>query len=286
MKKRSRELHVFSISALDLFASALGAFVLLTVIFLPFVSTIGGSSSRSDEQGVADVRDDSEVRNTRPSQATSALQSGQEGKAITLPHIDLVIAMDTTASMKEEIALLQDDVSLLASILSTICPSFAMGIVDFKDPTDVPSIRTHRLRIVSGESSRSAVQRFVNSMVATSNPGNQEPEEGISDALKMATIMPWRDVAERRIIVVISDEAAIDEGRALQLAAEFAGRAGNKVSTVVASHESGSNVQDFMSRLAREGKGTSIRATESMIGTILEAIIESPQSQYRSSGAG
>ena len=35
MKKRSRELSIFGMSALDLFASALGAFVLITIVLLP-----------------------------------------------------------------------------------------------------------------------------------------------------------------------------------------------------------------------------------------------------------
>ena len=36
MKKRSREISIFSMSMLDLFASALGAFMLITVVMLPF----------------------------------------------------------------------------------------------------------------------------------------------------------------------------------------------------------------------------------------------------------
>ena len=36
MKKKDRTVEVFSLSALDLFASAMGAFVLLSVIMLPY----------------------------------------------------------------------------------------------------------------------------------------------------------------------------------------------------------------------------------------------------------
>ncbi len=36
MKRRERELNIFSMSALDLFASALGAFILITLILLPY----------------------------------------------------------------------------------------------------------------------------------------------------------------------------------------------------------------------------------------------------------
>lgn len=36
MRRRSREINAFSVSALDLFASALGAFILMTIIFMVF----------------------------------------------------------------------------------------------------------------------------------------------------------------------------------------------------------------------------------------------------------
>ncbi len=36
MRRRSRELNIFSMSALDLFASALGAFILITLILMPY----------------------------------------------------------------------------------------------------------------------------------------------------------------------------------------------------------------------------------------------------------
>lgn len=51
MKKRSREINIFSMSALDLFASALGAFILITVILLPYFPNTGDSPER-----VAEVR--------------------------------------------------------------------------------------------------------------------------------------------------------------------------------------------------------------------------------------
>ena len=35
MKRRNRELSVFGMSSLDLFASALGAFILISVIIFP-----------------------------------------------------------------------------------------------------------------------------------------------------------------------------------------------------------------------------------------------------------
>lgn len=49
MKKRSREINVFSVSALDLFASALGAFILLSLIFMVFFSMTSPDPGRAEE---------------------------------------------------------------------------------------------------------------------------------------------------------------------------------------------------------------------------------------------
>lgn len=49
MKKRSRELSIFSMSALDLFASALGAFILITIVLLPFFPNLNMSGPEKAE---------------------------------------------------------------------------------------------------------------------------------------------------------------------------------------------------------------------------------------------
>jgi hypothetical protein len=46
MRKRSKELNIFSMSALDLFASAMGAFILITLILFPFFPNTGDSPER------------------------------------------------------------------------------------------------------------------------------------------------------------------------------------------------------------------------------------------------
>jgi len=55
MRKRSRELNIFSMSALDLFASAMGAFILITLILFPFFPNTGDSPER-----IRDLRADLE----------------------------------------------------------------------------------------------------------------------------------------------------------------------------------------------------------------------------------
>tara|TARA_R110000772_G_scaffold92614_1_gene189591 strand:- start:1449 stop:2147 length:699 start_codon:yes stop_codon:yes gene_type:complete len=49
MKLRNREINIFSMSALDLFASALGAFMLLAIVALPFFPNTGDSPQLIEE---------------------------------------------------------------------------------------------------------------------------------------------------------------------------------------------------------------------------------------------
>ena len=65
MRTRSRELNIFSMSALDLFASALGAFILIAVVLFPYFPNTGDSAER-----VAEVR-------AQLAQAQSQLQALQ-----------------------------------------------------------------------------------------------------------------------------------------------------------------------------------------------------------------
>ena len=48
MKKRSREINVFSVSALDLFASALGAFILMSLIFMVFFTMTARDAEQAE----------------------------------------------------------------------------------------------------------------------------------------------------------------------------------------------------------------------------------------------
>ena len=46
MKKSNRELNIFSMSTLDLFASAMGAFILITLVLFPYVLNTGDSEDQ------------------------------------------------------------------------------------------------------------------------------------------------------------------------------------------------------------------------------------------------
>ena len=72
MKSRSREINIFSMSALDLFASALGAFILIAVALFPYFPNTGDSPER-----VAEVRAQLERVQRELQQAQSELQASR-----------------------------------------------------------------------------------------------------------------------------------------------------------------------------------------------------------------
>ena len=99
VKARSREVNVFSMSALDLFASALGAFILISIVLMPYFL-------RLDPEEVADLRRElREERNTsaelrsRLEEAQSELQQCRQQEAA---------CREDLATLEQEVARLQD----------------------------------------------------------------------------------------------------------------------------------------------------------------------------------
>ena len=293
MRKRNREINVFSISALDLFASALGAFILIMVVLLPYFPNQGDSAER-----VADVEAELKKLIAREAEAkkiTEALKGrlenlqkdknavkgqvekeGQTIRQIQFPHIDLVVALDTTGSMRDEIEGLKAELAGLAQIMTALTPSFGMGVIGFKDRTDQPVISSVPLRQIRRNSpALSSLQAFVDTLSAGSNPANLENEEAIGAALREAIAMNWRPRSELRVIVILSDHAAYAEEieRTLEMARQFSATEGQKISAVAI--RSAADVVAYMPRLAKAGKGTYVRGGGSITATILQALLKS-----------
>ena len=93
MKKRSREINIFSMSALDLFASALGAFILITVVLFPFFPNTGDSPERT-----AEVRAELDAE-------IASLQAALDAALSDAPEIQsqLAAAVTQTASLQQEL---------------------------------------------------------------------------------------------------------------------------------------------------------------------------------------
>ena len=56
MKRRNREISIFSMSALDLFASALGAFILIAIVMFPYFPNTGMASQAELDETLGELR--------------------------------------------------------------------------------------------------------------------------------------------------------------------------------------------------------------------------------------
>ena len=205
MKSRSREINIFSMSALDLFASGMGAFILLAVVGLVFFPNRGDSDERvaevkeelaearqerdaarrerdraqrerdaatgrldaseqtqqelararqelddarsrleaaartdPDSERLRQERDDARSRLAEAERARQELEkrvteARRQLKEIEIPDIDIVICLDVTGSMGDQIAGLQQQIVDLAKVLDALAPSAGVGVVAFGD---------------------------------------------------------------------------------------------------------------------------------------------------------
>ena len=294
MKIRNREVNIFSMSSLDLFASGMGAFMLLAVMALPFFPNTGDSPEL-----VAKVKEQMESVETQLENAQTQLESAQtqlenaqtqleqaererdqaqrqseamEKKAseLEVPDLDLVICLDITGSMFQEIDRLKVEINDLVDILNKISPT-GIGIVAFGDvewelPTESRDIT----------SDGTALKSFVDRLIPNKNQGageNPDDPEAVHLALEEAIRLGWRPATYRRHIVVISDSPASDRNSALNQARAFAGIDGRRVSGVSVGAKGG--VEAFMQQLSDAGNGVFVRGTENtMIGSILLAVLD------------
>ena len=307
MKTRNREVNIFSMSALDLFASALGAFILITVVLFPFFPNTGDSpervaevrtrmeaikleleKQRKENEELKTVgaelekqRKENEELKTVGAELEKQRMTNEELKAelqkARFPHLDLVIAIDTTGSMRELINGLKYELSEMVEILTLIAPSLGVGVVGFNDRRQIPVLSVRDLtEVKSGGASLSGLQAFINSFEAGAASGdNDDAPEAVVRAIERAIEMSWRKESKKRIVVVITDAPAYsDRVRiAYSAASDFARGAGQSISGVWASNRS-IEAKQFLEELSRRGNGRFVETSGSITSSILLALLK------------
>ena len=232
MKSRSQEINVFSMSALDLFASALGAFILISIVLMPYF--------------------------LRPK--------------YQFPNLDIVMALDTTGSMggagrRSTVG----DRSTDAPLLSKLSPSLGVGVIDFKDRCEgANAVREFALRRMDAAGLRALVS-FTRTMSAGGSACNRDStgsarQRAGTRPLDRAGVRK----GESRVIVIITDNPAYEDRKAhaLDAARSFAvSRRRSKVSVVLRGDD-----EAFLRRLAAAGNGEFIRAGASFTATVVLAL--------------
>ena len=286
MKKRSREINVFGVSALDLFASALGAFILMSLIFMVFFTMTSQDPGEADQTQAAlercEVQLAGSVDLTDLQACRNQLSRAQEQQAVLanqldlaqVPHLDVVICLDITGSMSNHIAGLKQEISDLARVLDALAPSSALGVIAYGD-IQYDQV-THAHPIVE-TSSMGTLKRFVDSLEAglgTGTGSNNDAPEAIDTALAEAVAMNWRGESERRYIIVITDAGAYaqKESSAYERARRFSEPGNQYVSVVMVGRD---DAERFLRELARTGQGQFVNDVggQSMMTSVLLAIL-------------
>ena len=360
MRRRNRDISIFTMSALDLFASALGAFILLTIVIFPYFPNVsrvetapapapqppdldleerldevqaqlaearrqlaeereGASGAEELREQLADVEEqlaaaeeqleevgagatavEEEIRRRlaeaeeRLARAEAdarevegirrRLAEAEERDATQFPHLDLVIALDVTGSMRNQIADLKTELDQLTRLLISLTPSLGVGIAAFGDRYWERTVTTLDLREISASpADRAELRRFGNGLEAHMGRGSgsygspDDAEEAFLAAMRTAARMSWRTQAEQRVIVLITDNPAYPEdvNAAIAEARSFAARGdGYRVSTVfVRTGSSLTSTAAFLERVAAAGDGQFVEARGSFTAMLLLSLI-------------
>lgn len=308
---RRRELEVLSISALDIFASALGVFILVAIILFPYylkqpsieVAEEGAeaelaAAERSwveaeGEAAAADSRlgdakaalsaakarlEEAEAAAERAAPVEPAPERGERPAPLTIDDLDLVFVMDTTGSMRRELQDIQANLVGIIRVLNRLAASLRVGFVAYRDRGEGYITLQHPLQAMNA-SNLSQMVGFVGRLGAS---GGGDDPEAVDEALRQALAMPWRSNAEGRVIVI--GDAPVHAHRqaaTLGMAAAFASSASNpahprSVSAIFTGRSP--NARAFFERLAEAGGGELSEHQEFMIESILLSILPEPGS--------
>lgn len=321
---------MLSVSALDLFASSLGVFMLLAVMLFPYylkkpsldreidagetalaqVTASLDAAKRSESE--AEVRraaaetalfqatarqaaaakaasEAAAMRAQREAEAAAVAaavpaptpsppaplppQTGATKPGIAVDALDLVLVMDTTGSMRDELEDVQASLLGTLKLLSRLTGSLRVGFVAYKDRGEEYVVRTFPLRPVARNQATEIV-RFVQDIRA--GGGGDDPE-AVDEALAAAIAMPWRSDAAGRIILI--GDARAHPGavaRALQLAAQFhaSSPSPTRTRTVTAVFAGNAPIdRSFFQQVAAAGGGAFAQHQGRIVESVMLAVL-------------
>ena len=322
MKQRSREINIFSISALDLFASALGAFILMSLVFMVFFTmtakmptadptppqcpeveaqmpvecppvetpepTPSPATLAALEQAEANLaacegdlaRSQSQLGELAAHCDAVEQQIGQLRQALMearIPPLDIVICLDVTGSMQDQIHGLKQEIDDLARVLDRLAPSVGIGVVAYGDRRWSQVIEKHAIVRTDAMTS---LRRFVQALEPKgTGPWGAYPNPDLAEAMDRgiakAIAMNWRPESERRYIIVVADAPPYPEEApyALTRTAQFAAAEGHYLSAVMVARR---DAEAFFRQLASAGRGHFVDDVggQSMIASVLLAILD------------
>ena len=301
---RRQPVEMLTISALDIFASALGVFVLISILLFPYYLkqpsieaaqagaeaelSAAGEAREQRERSLAEAKERRAAAETalaaaqgRVAEAESAAAEAQAAAppapesrgALAIADLDLVFVLDTTGSMRQEIADLQASLIGIVRVLARLAGSLQVGLVAFKDQGEEYLTRAFPLRPMTGGNAAALVD-FVDRLSAEGGGDDPEP---VDEALRVALAMPWRAEAKGQIIVIGDAPVHAHRLRAtLDLAESFRRDGGETAPRTLSAILTGgtSESRAFFERLATAGGGRLALHGGQMIESVLLSVLD------------
>lgn len=249
MRLPSRELQIFSLSALDVLAMACGVFVLLLVLLMPYyrrsfdaqaaIEAVRASTATAATQVEATRAELESLRRRADRDSAEAARlealtgqlleraqslaapatprtpprpSAADAAPTTVRELDLVFVVDTTASMGPALSELAASMRAVVRILERLVPSVRVGIAAYSDSdTGLPPPPSLRLT-PTDEAGLARVVPFIETLSA-SVIGSRSVDEDMHLGVEAALRMPFRASA-RQALVIVADAPPHDWARA------------------------------------------------------------------------
>lgn len=272
MLRRNREIVIFNLSAIDLFCSGMGAVMVLMVLLMPYYRK---QDPVPPPEPVAVVSQPAPSVTVPPVPAPTPPKPVPEPSLLIL-DLELLIVMDTTGSMGDQIEDLRSTLETIVSVLSRLSKNLKVGVVAYRDHGEEYVVRGFALRRVEPENEgMRELGRFISEMKAD---GGGDVPEAAAEAMQ-AAIHPdagWTPLAKlpegsRQIILLVADAPGHDPraSRAGGIAAGWqSGDARRGVFCAVPPAAA-----EYFRPLAAAGKGRLVPMTD-MLGAILDVVID------------
>lgn len=270
MKPRSREINVISMSALDLFASGLGAFIFLALIAIPFAPNLG--SSPEDvvklKDRIAELDEELEETQAELEKAKAEFEKGLQNRAT-----DIAIVIDTTASMGSSISSLKSEIGSFSGLLGKLSERARISVIEYKDRCNPANEVSAIPLTLLDDGGMAQIQRFVDGLEPLA-PCNNTGEESLEAGLRYAVEnLDWSANPDNQFIVVIGDNSPYPDRRdaAVMLASNWGGQ-GRKLSAVFVGGAQQTIQKNFYSEIANASSGTFLDGQSSFAVTLLTAM--------------
>ena len=309
MKRVDRSVVILTMSALDTLATAIGVFVLLVALLMPYYQNSFDLEETITELRVAHEQNAAQLEGVKEriaeesAKADAALSEAEQvsaeaaaieasiqrqpkpspkpaddTKGRVVDALDLIFVIDSTASMTPVIADLASSLASVVRVLERMVPSIRIGVAAYND-RDTGQVPVAILPPTSANEHLDRVIAFLERLQA-STIGSRTIEEDVHLGLEAATLMKLRPEV-RQTFILIGDASVhlplVDETiyRVRNFVANHKNRTVSAlyISTPSSRSHNENIPMTFFRAIADAGKGTYTDHTGSMMESVLLSVM-------------